>query len=89
MKITHSESLSVIIHGVALNTVCQIIVQSGKNYTGQKKFTRAAPVAPVTIMRYGHSEGESLGMGGEKRLGRKVPPQFGDQRGSLTGKCVR
>ena len=27
-------------------------VQSGKNYTVQKKITRAAPVAPVTIMRY-------------------------------------
>ena len=24
-----------------------------KIYTGQKKFTRAAPVAPVTNMRYG------------------------------------
>ena len=31
---------------------CFFCVQSGKNYTGQKKFTRAAPVAPVTIMRY-------------------------------------
>ena len=31
-----------------------------------------------------HSDAESLGMGGEKRLGRKVPPQFGDQWGSLT-----
>ena len=27
---------------------------SVKNYTGQKKFTRAPPVAPVTNMRYGH-----------------------------------
>ena len=35
-----------------------------------------------------HSEGESLGMGGEKRLGRKGPPQFGDQWGSLTSKSV-
>ena len=25
-----------------------------KIYTGQKKFTRAAPVAPVTNIRYGH-----------------------------------
>ena len=36
----------------------------------------------------GHSEGESLGMGGERRLGRKGPPQFGDQWGSLTSKSV-
>ena len=36
----------------------------------------------------GHSEGESLGMGGEKRLGRKGPPQSGDQWGSLTSKSV-
>ena len=27
-------------------------VQSGKKYTRQKKFTLAAPVVPVTIMRY-------------------------------------
>ena len=55
-SVTHSESLSVIIHGVALNTVCQIkdgkffAFSLEKNYTGQKKFTRAAP---VTIMMYG------------------------------------
>merc|ERR1712074_66685 len=28
-------------------------VKSVKIYTGQKKFTRVPPVAPVTIMRYG------------------------------------
>ena len=28
-------------------------VTSEKNYTSQKKFTRAPPVAPVTNMRYG------------------------------------
>ena len=32
--------------------------------------------------RVGHSESKSLGMGGEKRHGRKVPHQFGDQWGS-------
>ena len=32
---------------------CQFFrVKSEKNYTGQKRFTRAAPVAPVTNMRY-------------------------------------
>ena len=41
-----------------------------------------------TCSQPGHSEGESLGMGGEKRLGRKGPPQFGDQWGSLTSKSV-
>ena len=35
-----------------------------------------------------HTEGESFGMGGEKRLGRKGPPQFGDQWGSSTSKSV-
>ena len=41
-----------------------------KIYTGQKKFTRAAPVAPVTNMRYGdvfcyglqQRKGEELGI---------------------------
>ena len=28
------------------------LVQSGNNYTGQKKFTQAPPVVPVTIYRY-------------------------------------
>ena len=27
-----------------------------KIYTGQKKFTRAAPVAPVTNIRYGYKD---------------------------------
>ena len=31
---------------------------------------------PRIIKREVHSEGESLGMGGEKRLGRKGPPPF-------------
>ena len=31
-------------------------VKSVKIYTGQKKFTRAPPVAPVTNMRYGSVE---------------------------------
>ena len=31
-------------------------VKSVKIYTGQKKFTRAPPVAPVTNMRYGRSQ---------------------------------
>ena len=55
-----------IIHCVALHTLCDItqmvsnyytvkcqIFQSGKNYTGQKKFTQAPPVVPVTNIRYG------------------------------------
>ena len=32
----------------------QFRVKSVKIYTGQKKFTRAPPVAPVTNMRYVH-----------------------------------
>ena len=31
-------------------------VHSGKIYTGQKKFTQAPPVVPVTNMRYDHDE---------------------------------
>ncbi len=56
-----------IIHCVALHTllyytesvkllhrkVSFFCVHSGKIYTGQKKFTRAPPVVPVTNMRYG------------------------------------
>ena len=45
--------------------------------------------SPAAWDEPGHSEGESLGMGVEKKLRRKVPPQNGDQWGSLTSKCVR
>ena len=33
--------------------------------------------------------GRRVSWGGEKRLGRTMPPQNGDHWGSLTGKCVR
>ena len=55
-----------IIHCVALHTLCDITqrvsnlytvssfrVQSGQNYTGQKEFTQAPPVVPVTNIGYG------------------------------------
>ena len=50
-----------ITHLVQDNTLCCIaytegvkLFHSGKFYTGQKKFTQAPPVVPVTNMRYAH-----------------------------------
>ena len=61
-QITHfvqDYTLCCIAYKVVLNRKCKIIthyyifcIHSGKIYTGQKKFTQAAPVVPVTNMRY-------------------------------------
>ena len=51
-----------ITHLVQDNTLCCIAYTEGvklfcgKFYTGQKKFTQAPPVVPVTNMRYGTDE---------------------------------
>ena len=62
-QITHfvqDYTLCCIAYKVVLNRKCKIIthyyifcIHSGKIYTGQKKFTQAPPVVPVTNMRYG------------------------------------
>ena len=61
-QITHfvqDYTLCCIAYKVVLNRKCKIIthyyifcIHSGKIYTGQKKFTQALPVVPVTNMRY-------------------------------------
>ena len=66
--VTNVAEITHLAHCVALNTLCGITkkvlnhytekcqffcVHSGKIYTGQKKFTQAPPVVPVTNMRYG------------------------------------
>ena len=43
----------------------------------QPKFPGKSTKKPVRPATHDHSEGESLGMGGEKRLGRKGHPQNG------------
>ena len=45
-----------------------------KIYTGQKKFTRAAPVAPVTNIRYGSQEKNTTLFGNFSQHGGGVFP---------------
>ena len=50
----------------------QFCVHSGKIYTGQKKFTPAPPVVPVTNIRYGYSMNHLLGHLIQLQLGYQV-----------------